>query len=117
MDWKISKFENKIEVTKKAIEKFVELGATDPSYVRITIVPGGCSGMTYKASIETKVNFDDRIVFDSLKDHFRVVTDPTSFPYLSGLSIDYSDDLIGAGFRFKNPTAHKSCGCGSSFSV
>ena len=48
---------------------------------------------------------------------FKIVTDPKSLLYLFGLTLDYSDALIGGGFKFHNPNAAGECGCGSSFSV
>ena len=57
----------------------------------------------------------DQLVYQ--EDDLRVVADRRSAPYLDGLEIDYSDDLVRSGFRLKNPSAAKSCGCGASFAV
>ncbi|MFW2368521.1 MAG: HesB/IscA family protein [Desulforhopalus sp.] len=84
-------------------------------FVRITIKNGGCSGMTYDAHIVTERNTDEKIVYQERG--ITVITDDTSLPYLQGLNIDYSDDLISAGFRFNNSSNESSCGCGGSFSV
>lgn len=77
---------------------------------------GGCSGMSYVMDIiePSSVNEDDLIeTFDGIK----CVVDPKSLLYLYGLKLDYSDELIGGGFKFTNPNAESSCGCGKSFGV
>ena len=104
---------NAIEVTDKAIAELRGMELSDAAFMRIGVTPGGCSGMTYSASIDTELDADDVVLFD--QDGIRVVTAAESAPMLDGLTIDYSDDLIRSGFRFKNPNACGSCGCGSSF--
>ena len=56
---------------------------------------------------------DTELRFDS--DGFRVVVDPKSLMFVYGMTLDYSDDLIGGGFKFNNPNAASTCGCGQSF--
>lgn len=104
-----------IKITPVAIGELQKLGATGESFLRISVVPGGCSGMTYSAAIDNVLSDDDQVVYTD--DTLRVVADVGSTMFLDGLEIDYSDDLIASGFRFKNPKAKKGCGCGSSFSV
>ena len=104
-----------ITITDKAIEKLKELDVTRENFLRISIIPGGCSGMTYQAVIDDTATPFDKILYDDAG--IRVLADPESSGYLEGLDIDYSDDLIKAGFRFSNRNAHKSCACGSSFEV
>ncbi len=84
-------------------------------FVRITVKSGGCSGMTYDATIVADKSTDDKIVYRN--GAITVITDDASLPYLHGLEIDYSNDLISAGFRFNNRSNDSSCGCGGSFSV
>lgn len=69
--------------------------------------------MTYNAGIDEVMTDDDILIYDDKE--IRVIADFNSVLYLYGLKIDYSDDLIKAGFRFSNPMAKKSCGCGASF--
>jgi iron-sulfur cluster assembly protein len=76
-------------------------------------VPGGCSGMTYSAALDQAMGTEDVEVFS--RDTLRIVCDQGSAIFLEGLRIDYSDDLVRSGFRFTNPNASGSCGCGSSF--
>ena len=79
--------------------------------LRIFVESGGCAGMQYGMTLDHPRD-DDAVVE---KDGVKVVIDPSSAPFLSGSTVDYSDDLAGAGFRIKNPNAVRSCGCGTSF--
>ncbi len=88
-------------------------GLTDHA-LRVSVVGGGCSGFQYN------LNFDDAVrAEDTVVEQFgvRVVVDATSAQYLSGTTIDYVKGLHGAGFKFLNPKASRTCGCGSSFSA
>lgn len=104
-----------IKITPAALSELVKLEATGENFLRISVVPGGCSGMTYSAAIDNVLSDSDQVVYDS--NGLRVVADEGSTMFLDGLEIDFSNDLIASGFRFKNPKAKKGCGCGSSFSV
>lgn len=104
-----------IQITDKAKQELVRLEATGENFLRISVVSGGCSGMTYSACIDNTLADTDQVLFEDAS--LRVIADPNSAAYLDGLQIDYSDDLIASGFRFKNPRAVKACGCGSSFAV
>lgn len=82
--------------------------------LRVSVLGGGCSGLQYSLELDDAPREDDTVyVYDDV----RVFVDPTSVPYLSGMSVDYVDGLHGAGFKFTNPNADRTCGCGSSFSV
>lgn len=102
-----------IDVTGKAIQELQNMELSESAFMRIGVMPGGCSGMTYSASVDTEMDENDVVLYD--QDGVRVVTTADSVSLLEGLTIDYSDDLIRSGFRFKNPNACGSCGCGSSF--
>ena len=104
-----------IELTDAAKNALIDLGASEDKYFRIKVVTGGCSGMTYSAGIDDKMGEEDIEIFSD--NDLRVIADFNSVLHLYGLIIDYSDDLIHSGFRFTNPMAKKTCGCGSSFSV
>lgn len=84
--------------------------------LRVGVRQGGCSGMSYTMDFEdpSKIRTDDE-VFDY--DGFQVVCDRKSMLYLYGLVLDYSNSMIGGGFKFTNPNASQTCGCGSSFSA
>ena len=107
-----------IEITDKAVKEIKRIIAGDPesagSYLRVQVVGGGCSGMSYK------LGFDKAAISASdkkfAKDGVEVIIDPKSFLYLAGTTLDFTDGLNGTGFVFSNPNAKRTCGCGSSFS-
>lgn len=103
-----------ISISAKAYDMLRKHGSDD-GFVRITVKTGGCAGMTYDSNIVTEKDSNEQIVYESRG--LKIITDNESLPYLKGLSVDYSDDLISAGFRFNNSSNESSCGCGSSFSV
>ena len=104
-----------IEVSEIAKTKLRELGLDQEKFLRIGVIPGGCSGMSYDAVIDDTLEQGDAVVFES--GDLRIVTDEFSAPHVEGLSIDFSDDLVQSGFRLTNKRAVKSCGCGSSFAT
>ena len=79
--------------------------------LRIFVESGGCAGMQYAMSLDAPHAGDE--VFE--KDGVKVLVDAESLGFLRGSTVDYSDDLAGAGFRIHNPNAVRSCGCGTSF--
>jgi len=91
--------------------------------LRVFITGGGCSGFQYGFTFDDVINNDDRVVEKWVKDlqneeaRVCLLVDPMSFQYLAGAVIDYREDINGATFVIKNPSAKTTCGCGSSFSV
>jgi iron-sulfur cluster assembly accessory protein len=81
--------------------------------LRIGVVGGGCSGFQYSLNFDTQKD-GDRV---TEADGVRVYVDETSLPYVAGTTLDYVEGLHGAGFKFDNPRASRTCGCGSSFSA
>lgn len=104
-----------IELTDASKKALFDLGIDENKYFRIKVITGGCSGMTYNAGIDDKMTDDDILIYEDKQ--LKVIADFNSVLHLYGLKIDYSDDLIQSGFRFSNPMAKKTCGCGASFSV
>jgi iron-sulfur cluster assembly protein len=84
------------------------------STLRVGVVPGGCSGFSYDLELVNETRPGD-IAFE--QDGVKVIVDPMSAQYLKGVSIDFVTSVQGAGFKFSNPNARSSCGCGSSFSA
>jgi iron-sulfur cluster assembly protein len=81
--------------------------------LRLGVMGGGCSGLSYSIKFDTRPRERDRIYeFDGV----RVFVDPKSFVYLHGMTLDYEETLMRQGFNFINPNSSRSCGCGSSFS-
>jgi iron-sulfur cluster assembly protein len=80
----------------------------------VGVESGGCSGLRYKLEFDSELRSDDKIFEDK---GVRIVCDRKSFLYLVGTELDFSDGLNGDGFKFKNPNASRTCGCGDSFSL
>lgn len=107
-----------IQITDKAKAKVRQLkkdaGLDDSYFLRVGVVGGGCSGLSYKLDFDNETQPADQ-VFEH--EDIRLVTDLKSFLYLCDTTLDFSDGLNGKGFHFSNPNASRSCGCGESFSV
>ncbi len=88
--------------------------ATDTAGLRVSVLPGGCSGFKYSLNIEDNPVDDD---MTAELNGVRVFVDAFSAQYLSGITIDYTTSMQGSGFTFNNPNATGGCGCGSSFNA
>jgi len=97
-----------------AVEKFIKGSDTPVAGLRISISGGGCSGFQYGMRLEEAQAEDDVLV--AVGD-VKLLIDPFSAPLLDGVTVDFVDSLNGSGFKFENPNATASCGCGSSFSA
>jgi len=106
---------NAIDITGSAVDELVKAGVGKEEFLRISLVSGGCSGLSYQMTTDTVSTPFDFTIFEN--ESVKAVTDKKSLEYLKGLSIDFSDDLIDVGFRFSNPNAVSTCGCGNSMSV
>ncbi len=82
--------------------------------LRVSVVGGGCSGFQYSLGLDTAAREDDIVVE---QDGVKLFVDPISHQYVHGTMLDYVNGLHGAGFKFVNPNATRTCGCGSSFAV
>jgi len=105
-----------VTLTEAAINKVKSLLTAQPAgaYLRVGVRGGGCSGMSYALTFEqTRGAHDEVIDLDGV----RVLVDPKSALYLQGTTLDFVESLTGGGFKFQNPTAKVSCGCGESFSA
>ena len=106
-----------IQVTDRAVEKIRSAIAKegispDQGGLRLGVMGGGCSGLSYSIKFDTHPRERDRIYeFDGV----RIFVDPKSFIYLHGMTLDYEETLMRQGFNFINPNSTRSCGCGSSF--
>ena len=104
-----------IQMTEPAsgrIREMMETAAAPDPVVRIGVTAGGCSGYEYVLDVVSGVRGNDR-VFES--HGVRIVCDPRSYLYVNGTVIDFEDSMMGGGFKFENPNAARSCGCGTSF--
>jgi len=109
-----------IYVSDKAKEKVDSLMAeqaqsADAGYfLRVSVVGGGCSGLSYKMDFDNQSKPGDQVFEDK---GLKVVTDMKSFLYLFNTTLEFSEGLNGKGFYFNNPNASRTCACGESFSV
>lgn len=107
-----------IDITDKAVEMvrsaLEETGGEDGEFLRVGIKGGGCAGFQYSLNFTDEVDGDDIVCITR---GVKVVTDTFSAAYLKGTELDYVDSLQGAGFKFINPNARRTCGCGSSFAA
>lgn len=106
-----------VTLTDKASEKVKEIQSAEGLHgqgLRLRVIGGGCSGFSYD------LFFDDEIgdMDETFESHgIPMYVDQMSLTYLTGTEIDYVEGLYGAGFKFNNPVAKSTCGCGSSFSA
>lgn len=100
-----------LDMIRSALE---ETDAEDGEYLRVGVKGGGCSGFQYSLNFTDEVDDEDQLVVVS---GVKIVTDAFSASYLKGTELDYVETLQGAGFKFNNPNAKRTCGCGSSFSA
>jgi len=107
-----------LQVTDRAVKRIraamaKEGVSPEEGGLRLGVMGGGCSGLSYSIKFDTRPRERDRIYeFDGV----RVFVDPKSFLYLHGMTLDYEETLMRQGFNFINPNSTHSCGCGSSFS-
>lgn len=107
-----------IQVTERAIQrirKAIVAEGISPTEggLRLGVLGGGCSGLSYSIRFDTQARERDRVYqFDDV----RIFVDPKSFLYLHGMTLDYEETLMRQGFKFVNPNSTRSCSCGSSFS-
>jgi iron-sulfur cluster assembly protein len=107
-----------ITLTTRAVEKVRSLMADpaqkDATGLRVRVIGGGCSGLSYQLALEREPAEGDQV---HEIEGLRVYVDPKTYLFVNGTEIDYQESMMGSGFAFKNPNATGSCGCGSSFSA
>jgi iron-sulfur cluster assembly protein len=106
-----------IEVTDRAQREirtiFDRERPADGAALRLAVIGGGCSGLSYDMRFDQPRATDRVLAFEG----FSIVLDPKSSIYLKGITLDFEDGLKGKGFVFANPNATNTCGCGESFSI
>ena len=111
--------ESLLQITESARQRLVQVASGEgvdvtEQFLRVAVVPGGCSGLTYDLRWDTTVqDTDETTEIDGL----RFVLDPRSLAYVEGTTLDFTDGLDGQGFHFHNPQAVRTCACGESFSL
>ena len=105
-----------ITITEKASNHLQGL-IKDTNRVEFAIEGGGCSGMNYTLNFtDRESNEKDQVIYFA-KGTMKMLVPFSSYVYIMNTEIDYSDDLLNGGFKFGNPQANRTCGCGTSFSV
>ena len=102
------------EAAIKQVKKLKEEQNLQDYALRVGIQGGGCSGLSYALGFDSEIKEKDK-VFDI--DGVKIVVDMKSLLYLGGTTLEYEDSMMGGGFRFENPNAKRTCGCGSSFTA
>lgn len=113
----ISESTAKLTLTEKAIAQVKEVMKSqsfEGYFLTIRVVPAGCSGLGYDLNLMKDTKPGD-LIWE--QDGVKICTDPISTKYLNGTEVDYQKTDMGAGFKFSNPNAKSSCGCGTSFST
>tara|TARA_B100002051_G_scaffold232559_1_gene231296 strand:+ start:615 stop:974 length:360 start_codon:yes stop_codon:yes gene_type:complete len=114
-----NKNEKNISLSNSAINQFKKILIDEDknSFVRLLVDSGGCSGFSYKFSVDKTIdNLNDIIILEEENKNI-FVTDKISFNYLKNSSVDWVESLTNSQFTISNPIAKSSCGCGSSFSI
>ena len=105
-----------VQLTQAAIEKLKSMmlkeGKADCG-VRLGVIPGGCAGLSYDLRFQ-KSPYDNDTILE--QGGLKVFINPESLALLKGIELDYVDTLKESGFKYRNPNAKSSCGCGTSFS-
>ena len=104
-----------ITITSKAQERLVSLLTEDKPNVELSVLGGGCSGMSYSFMYTDREPTSTDKIYNL--GQFKLYVPFTSFMYLMGTTVDFSDDLLNGGFKFINPQTERECGCGISFSI
>ncbi|MFU8812899.1 MAG: HesB/IscA family protein [Balneolaceae bacterium] len=109
-----------ITISDRAVQRIHEIreaqSLPDNAPLRVSVVSGGCSGLTYSLDFDTAdtIKQEDQIFEEA---GVTLVVDTRSFLYLAGTQLDYTEGLEGQGFHFHNPNAVRTCSCGESFSL
>jgi len=107
-----------IQISDKAKHRVNQImkteGKGEDYFVRVSVLQGGCSGLSYDLTFDNNMQEKDQTFEDN---GMKLVTNVQSILYLAGTTLDFSEGLNGKGFYFENPNATRTCSCGESFAV
>lgn len=106
-----------VQLTEAAItqvKEVIKAQGFEGYFFSIRVVPAGCSGLGYDLNLVKEAKPNDHVWE---QDGVRITTDALSSKYLLGTTVDFVSSVTGAGFKFDNPNAKSSCGCGTSFTT
>lgn len=110
-----------ISITERAADRIKKIRKeqqiSDDAKLRVGVVSGGCSGLTYDLEFDSKKESEEEEDQEFRDKGINLIVDMRSFLYLSGTELDYTEGLEGEGFHFHNPNANRTCSCGESFSI
>ena len=105
-----------VTITEQASNHLVSVAKNMPN-VEFSVDGGGCSGMNYNLKFtDREPNDKDQVIYFA-NGSMKLLVPFDSYVYLMNTEIDFSDDLLNGGFKFSNPQANRTCGCGTSFSI
>ena len=102
------------EAALKEVKRLINVQGITEGGLRLGVKGGGCSGLSYTINFDEKIGQHDQV---QDVDGVKVIVDAKSAIYLQGTQLDFQKDLMGGNFKFVNPNADKTCGCGESFSA
>ena len=102
------------EAALKEVKRLSDLQNITEGGLRLGVKGGGCSGLSYTVNFDEKIGEYDTVIE---QDGVKVIVDAKSAIYLTGMQLDFHKDLVSGAFKFINPNANKTCGCGESFSA
>ena len=109
-----------LTISQRALNRInhirTEQNIPDDAFLKVGVVSGGCSGLTYDLDFNTEVTPGENDKIFEIHG-LKVLVDMRSFLYLAGTELDYTEGLDGQGFHFNNPNASRTCSCGESFSI
>lgn len=108
-----------LSITPRAVEQLKSVASKEnisfkDSFLRIAVVTGGCSGLSYELGWDSTIQSTDQ---QAHIEEIPILVDLKSYVYMEGTTLDFTDGLEGKGFHFLNPQATRNCACGESFSV
>ena len=102
------------EAALKEVKRLLDVQDITEGGLRLGVKGGGCSGLSYTTNFDEKIGEYDTVIE---QDGVKVIVDAKSAIYLTGMQLDFQKDMVSGAFKFSNPNASKTCGCGESFSA